>query len=190
LTIVKIPNLISLLRLVAAPILLLLAAADRPTAYLVLLAAALLSDAVDGFLARRLGQTSELGARLDSWGDFAIYMTVPLGAWWLWPEVILREAPFAAAVVASYALPVAFGFLKYRRLTSYHTWGAKLSGVLLSVGAFLLFAGGPAWTFRLAVAVLVLAELEEIAITAVLPEWRANVPTLRQALRLRREIKG
>jgi hypothetical protein len=37
------------------------------------------------------------------------------------------------------------------------------------------------------VAVLVLAELEEIAITAVLPEWRANVPTLRQALRLRGE---
>jgi CDP-diacylglycerol--glycerol-3-phosphate 3-phosphatidyltransferase len=187
---VNLPNLLSLLRLVAAPVLLLLAAAGRPTAYLVLLAAALLSDAVDGFLARRLGQTSELGARLDSWGDFAIYMTVPLGAWWLWPEVILREATFAAAVVASYVFPVVLGFLKYRRLTSYHTWGAKLSGVLLSAGALLLFAGGPAWPFRLAVAVLVLAELEEIAITAVLPEWRANVPTLRHALRLRREMKG
>jgi CDP-diacylglycerol--glycerol-3-phosphate 3-phosphatidyltransferase len=184
---VNLPNLLSLLRLVAAPVLLLLAAADRPTAYLVLLAAALLSDAVDGYLARRLGQCTELGARLDSWGDFAIYMTVPLGAWWLWPEVILREATFAAAVVASYVLPVVLGFFKYRRLTSYHTWGAKLSGVLLSAGALLLFAGGPAWPFRLAVVVLVLAELEEIAITAVLPEWRANVPTLRQALRLRGE---
>jgi CDP-diacylglycerol--glycerol-3-phosphate 3-phosphatidyltransferase len=171
---VNIPNLLSLLRLVAAPVLLLLAAGGRPTVYLVLLAAALLSDAVDGFLARRLGQTSELGARLDSLGDFAIYMTVPLGAWWLWPELIRREAPFAAAVVASYALPVLFGFLKYRRLTSYHTWGAKLSGVLLTAGALHHFACGQAWPFRLSVAVQVLAELEEIAITDVHPERRAN----------------
>jgi CDP-diacylglycerol--glycerol-3-phosphate 3-phosphatidyltransferase len=187
---VNLPNFLSLLRLVAAPVLLILAAAKRPTAYLVLLVAALLSDAVDGFLARRLNQRTELGARLDSWGDFAIYMTVPLGAWWLWPEVILREATFVSAAVASFVLPVAFGFLKYRRLTSYHTRGAKLSAVLLSAGALLLFAGGPAWPFRLAVAVLVLAELEEIAITVVLPEWRANVPTLRHALRLRREMRG
>jgi len=186
----NLPNLLSLLRLAAAPILLLLAAADRPTAYLLLLLAALLSDVVDGFLARRLNQRTELGARLDSWGDFAIYMTVPLGAWWLWPDLIRHEAGFVTAVVASYVLPVAFGFLKYRRLTSYHTLGAKISAVLLSAGALLLFAGGPAWPFRLAVAALVLAELEEIAITAVLPEWKANVPTLRQALRSRREMMG
>jgi hypothetical protein len=32
-------------------------------------------------------------------------------------------------------------------------------------------------------ALLALAELEEIAITAVLPEWRANVRSLHDALR-------
>jgi hypothetical protein len=48
-----------------------------------------------------------------------------------------------------------------------------------------LFAGGPALPFRIAACVLVLAELEEIAITATLREWRANVPTLWHARRLR-----
>lgn len=182
----NLPNTLSLFRLAAAPVLLVFAWLQMPAPFLVLFVCTLLSDAVDGFLARRLNQTSALGARLDSWGDFAIYMTAPVCAWWLWPELIRREAPFVAAVVASFTLPVALGFLKFRRLTSYHTWGAKLSAWLLGAGALLLFAGGPAWPFRLAVSVLVLAELEEIAITAVLPEWRANVPSLLHALRVRR----
>jgi hypothetical protein len=49
-----------------------------------------------------------------------------------------------------------------------------------------LFAGGPAWLFHLAVPVSVLAALEEIAITLVLREPQANVRSLwhvRHALR-------
>ena len=41
--------------------------------------------------------------------------------------------------------------------------------------ALVLFAGGPAWFFHLAVPVSALADLEEIAITLVLPQRQANV---------------
>ena len=99
-------------------------------------------------------------------------------------ELILREILFVSLAATSFTLPVAIGFLKYGRLTSYHTWGAKLSAVLLGVSAPLLFAGGPAWPFRLSTVVLALAELEEIAITTVLPRWQANVPSLYHALRI------
>jgi CDP-diacylglycerol--glycerol-3-phosphate 3-phosphatidyltransferase len=183
----SLPNLLSALRLALAPVLLVLAWTGQPVAFLAALTASLLSDLCDGWLARRLGQETPLGTRLDSWGDLATYATVPLCAWWLWPDLLRREAPWVAAAVAAYALPIAIGWLKYRRLTSYHTWGAKLSAVLMGASALALFAGGPALPFRIAAAVLVLAELEEIAITATLPAWRANVPSLRHARRLRRE---
>ena len=78
-----IPNLLSGFRLLAAPVMLYLAWIGKPNGFLVLLAISLSTDAVDGFLARRLSWQSELGARLDSWGDFATYVSVPLGAWWL-----------------------------------------------------------------------------------------------------------
>ena len=78
---VLLPNLLSGLRLLTAPILLYLAWSGRSRLFLVLLALSLLSDALDGFLARRFNWTSEFGTRLDSWGDCAIYMTVPLCAW-------------------------------------------------------------------------------------------------------------
>lgn len=181
---VNIPNLLSGLRLAAMPVLMLLAWGGERTAFLVLYLCALLSDMLDGYLARRLGQESDLGARLDSWGDFALYMSTPVCAWLLWPEIIMREAPYVVMVLASFTLPVLAGFVRYRRLTSYHTWGAKLSAVLMGVSTLLLFVGGPAWPFRLSTFILALAQLEEMAITIVLSEWRSNVPSLVHAVRL------
>lgn len=180
----NIPNFLSGLRLAAVPVLLVLAWFGSASAFLVLFVCALLTDLADGYLARKLHQESELGARLDSWGDFALYMTTPLCAWWLWPELIVREAPYVMAVVASFTLPILAGLIRYRRLTSYHTWGAKLSAVLMGVSTFLLFAGGPAWPFRFSTAVLVITQIEEISITVVLSEWRSNVPSLWHAMRL------
>ncbi len=181
-----IPNLLSCLRLVLAPVLLYLAWIGEPTPFLVALVCSLLSDLFDGYFARRFNQATHLGTLLDSYGDFATYMTVPLCAWWLWPDLIRREAWFAAAVVTSYVFPIVLGYLKYGRLTSYHTYGAKLSAVVVGASALVLFAGGPPLPFRIATWVLVLAELEEIAITTILPEWRTNVPSILHARRLLR----
>ena len=169
-----------------APLLLWLAWSDQPRAFLAALTVSLLSDLVDGWVARRFDQATQLGTLLDSWGDLVTYTVVPLSAWWLWPELIRAEWGYAAAVVAAYTFPIALGYLKYGRLTAYHTYGAKLSAVLIGPSALVLFLGGPPELFRVAVWVLVLAELEEIAITTILPEWHANVPSLWHARRLAR----
>ena len=68
----NLPNTLSALRIAAAPALLLMAWSGAPELFLITLWLALLSDAADGYAARRLGQTSELGARLDSWGDWLL----------------------------------------------------------------------------------------------------------------------
>jgi CDP-diacylglycerol--glycerol-3-phosphate 3-phosphatidyltransferase len=173
--VVSIPNLLSGFRLFAAPFLLYLAWTEHHNLFLVLLALSLLSDSIDGFVARRLNETSELGAKLDSWGDLATYLTVPLCAWWLWPEVLKREAFFVWLVIGAYIIPILAGFAKFQRLPSYHTWAAKTAAVLMSIAVFTLFIFDTSWPFHCAVIVQALVACEEIAITLRLSKLESNV---------------
>ena len=178
-----VPNLLSLLRLAAAPVLLALAWAGLPVLFAAFLVASLASDVVDGWWARRFEVASPLGAKLDSWGDLAIYSVLPLAVWWLWPEWVAAEVAAIGVVLVAYTLPIVCGFAKFRRLTSYHTWGAKLASVAMGAALLGLFAGGPLWPFHLAAAILVAESIEELAITWVLPRWESDVPTLWHARR-------
>ncbi len=172
---VSIPNLLSGFRLIAAPFLLYLAWTGHPNLFLALLAVSLLSDSIDGFIARRLNEASELGTRLDSWGDLATYLTVPLCAWWLWPEILKREAFFVLLVIGAYIVPLMAGFVKFQRLPSYHTWAAKTAAVLMSFAVFILFIIDVAWPFWCAAIVQALVACEEVAITLRLSKLESNV---------------
>ncbi len=184
------PNALSTLRIAAAPTLVALAWLGAAEAFLAVLWCALASDAADGFLARRLGQSSEVGARLDSWGDWLLYAALPLGVVWLWPELARRELLWIATGVTVWIVPTAVGWLKFGRLTSYHTYLAKLTGVLMAVGAVALLHWGHSAIFHLAICVLVLEGVEELLITAELPVWHRDVPSLRSAMRIARRARA
>ena len=178
----NVADLLSALRLGLAPVLLALAWTGCGETFVACLAVSLATDVADGQIARRLGRASLRGAVLDSRADLATYTSLPLAAWWLRPEFVRAECGWLAVAVATYALPVAIGYLKFGRLTSYHTRLARLSAYAGGISALVVFAGGPALPFRMATALFMVAELEEIAITAVLPGWRPNVLSLRHAL--------
>lgn len=78
---------------------------------LVLVAIAAFTDALDGFLAKRFGWSSELGRLLDPLADKLLLVTTfvclsvaGLAPWWLTAMVLLRD------------LVIAFGALTYRAL--------------------------------------------------------------------------
>lgn len=184
---VNVPNLLSCVRLSFVPALLWLAWNGYSRTFFICLMVSLLTDAADGYLARRLNQITNLGAKLDSWADLSTQLSLPFCGWWLRPDVVRQEAPFLAAGILLYLTALAFGFLKFRRLTNYHTWGGKLSAITVAAAGIVFFANGPGWPLRIAMPIVVLTCLEEIAITAILPERRANVKSLWHALQIRRE---
>lgn len=185
----QLPNLLSGLRIALVPVLLWLAWLGHPTAFLVSFAFSLSTDLLDGYLARRMRTGSELGAKLDSWGDLATYAVFPLCAWWLFHERVLAQLLFVIAALIAFAAPTAIGLLKFRRITSYHTRLAKLVAIVMGAGLILYLGFDVPALFQAAVLFLLVEAIEEIAITAVLPEWRANVPSLFAALRLVRAAK-
>jgi len=177
------PNILTGFRFIAAPVLLWLAWQGYGIAFMILLAIAFLTDLLDGFAARLTGQVSPFGATLDSWADMVIYLTIAIGCWWLWPEIVYRELIFVGLIVASCLLPAFAGFSKFGRFTSYHTWGVKIAAASMGLTLYVLFLGGPAWPFRLAAVICILAALEEIALTLLLSEPESNVRSVLDVLK-------
>jgi CDP-diacylglycerol--glycerol-3-phosphate 3-phosphatidyltransferase len=177
---------LSAFRVVCAPVLLALAWNGITGAFLTLFGLGLASDVLDGALARRLGQESDFGARLDQWADFALWVAFPLGAWWLWPEVVRREVPYVILAIICLLLPTTIAYAKYRAVPGYHTWSAKLGSVLMGIGVPLLLIFDLAWPFRLAALFMLVCAVDEIVITYLLPECRHSVPSVFHAARLRR----
>lgn len=184
-----IPNFLSALRLGFVPVLLMLAYSGYAQVFLVCLVVSLLTDALDGFLARRLNATSVIGAKLDILADLATTLAMPSCAWWLRPEIVREEAVAIGVALIFYGAAQSSSLLKFRRLPCYHCWTGKTAAMLAMIEFVVLFAGGPGWTVRVLVPFVVLACVEEIAIRIVLREWRADVPSVWRALRWRREAK-
>jgi phosphatidylglycerophosphate synthase len=118
--ILTLANIMTSLRLVFTPLMLYFAWIGDSTLFISFFALSLVLGFTDGLVARRLNQVTELGGKLDSWGDLATVITVALCAWWLWPELVRQEAPLVIALLVGYTVPVILAFLKYGRLTSFH----------------------------------------------------------------------
>ena len=181
-----VPNLLCAFRLFTSPLLVVLAWFELSSWCLGLFVILLLTDWLDGKIARWLKQETLFGTRLDSFADMTFYGCVLLALVALRTEMMRQEAIWIALALSSYAVSVAAGWIKFDRVPSYHTRLAKTSWLLVGVGVVSAFAGGTIWLFRLALGTVVLTNLEATAITLVLPEWRVNVSWLFQALRERR----
>lgn len=188
--IINLPNLVSLIRILMAPVLFYLALTQQPYWFMGVLLFAVFTDVLDGFLARILNQITPMGSRLDSWGDFIIYSTMAICAWILWPDIILREKLYFIIIVLSFTLPVLIGFIKFHTVSSYHTWSVKLAVAITVIGYILLFTGLLDWPFRLAALFCLYAAIEEITITLLIQHELVDVRTVWQALKYKQENKA
>jgi cardiolipin synthase len=124
---VSIPNLITLARILLVPIVIwAITSGEMRIAFLLFFAAGA-SDAVDGFLAKRFGMATELGAYLDPLADKAMIVSiyVALGIadaipHWLVILVVSRDVMIVGAVILSWLVdkPVALKPLLVSKLNT------------------------------------------------------------------------
>jgi cardiolipin synthase len=105
----SIPNLITLARILLVPVLVWAIASDQIRIAFGLFLAAGVSDAVDGFLAKRFGMATALGAYLDPLADKAMLVSIYvalaiLGAIPLWLVILVvsRDIMIVSAVILSW----------------------------------------------------------------------------------------
>jgi cardiolipin synthase len=170
-------NGISLYRMIAVPLLVYLALTHQFGIFKWLLARGFFTDAIDGYLARRYKVSSAWGAQIDSVADDLNIVAAIIGLCVFNPAFLLAERIPILILLVLYLLQNTLAFLKYRRLTSFHTYIAKIAAVLqgLFLIAFFFFPQPVYWLFTLTVVFTGTDLLEEILLILLLPRYRTNV---------------
>jgi cardiolipin synthase len=170
---VSIPNLITLGRVILVPVVFWLLLTGELQAACLAFVVAGISDAVDGFLAKRFGWETELGAYLDSIADklLIVCIFIALGVThrlpsWLVILVVSRDVLIVIAVVLSWLLdhPTPMKPLAVSKMNT--VVQIVLAGTVLADEAFALNLKGPVQLL-----ILLTAATTVVSLAAYLRIW-------------------
>jgi len=131
------------------------------------------SDIIDGFIARKTGTTSRLGEKLDSIADMAmigvllvvLYPVVnPATEIVIW-IILIGIIRLASMIVA---------LKKYKTFASIHTYGNKITGIVLFIFPILLTYIHTTVLMYIICAIASISALEELIIQLTSIELQAN----------------
>jgi phosphatidylglycerophosphate synthase len=178
-------NSITAYRLFSAPFLLVLAYYGNLEVFRWLLLISFLTDAIDGFLSRKLKVSSLFGTKLDSIADDATILVAMLSLWIFGTGFISDHWVPIVILLGLFAIQNVLALKKYSKMTSFHTYLAKAAAVLQGIFFILFFfeVGMVELIFYAAVFFTAIELIEEIVLVSLLPEWRANVKGLFWVLR-------
>ncbi|MGE4463543.1 CDP-alcohol phosphatidyltransferase family protein [Sphaerochaeta sp.] len=177
-SVASIPNILSLSRIVLA--FALFFSSDHPVPLFALVVLCGITDVLDGYLARKLHCESNLGARLDSLGDLVYYSALTLYVVRFQMPLI---QPYLGGIIAIFViktLTLAVSKVKNGRIYSLHTYGNKLTGVMVVVSICLILLTGTGLFVALLVVVGILSALEELLIMSLFKEPDTNTRSIFQ----------
>jgi len=174
----------SFYRIAAAPVLLIFIWLEERSVFSWLLLVSYCTDAIDGFLARKLNITSPRGSQLDSMGDQATFVVGFVGVFAFEYDFIVKNYVIICVSVGLYLTQMLIAWRKYGKATAFHTYMAKISAVAQAVFfLWLLFYGPEYWLFYIMISVGIVETLEEITLIFLLDRWRSDVKGLYSALK-------
>jgi phosphatidylglycerophosphate synthase len=173
-------NAVTGYRIVAAPVLIVLALTGNINIFKWLLPLSFFSDLIDGLLARKFKVTSIFGSKLDSIGDDVSFAAAVVGVVAFKFRFIADNIIIISVLIILYLFQTIYALVKYRKITSYHTYLAKLAAVFQGCFLILLFFLPQMnyLIFYVAALITISDIIEEIIILFYLPSWQVNVKGL------------
>ncbi|HDR68275.1 MAG TPA: CDP-alcohol phosphatidyltransferase family protein [Bacteroidaceae bacterium] len=185
-----IPNMITSYRLVIDPVIFIFIILGKEKLFAIFLIINLLSDALDGFLARRLNQKTEIGAKLDSFADNFTYVLAFIGIIVFKMDDLRPHLISFIIFITILVSTVIVSLVKFRKFPSYHLYSTKAGGYIEGGFFICLFTIGfitPYYYFMVAWGIL--AAMECIVINLIIPEMRSDVKGLYWVLKERKAEK-
>lgn len=184
----NVPNALSVYRILALPFIIHAIATGNDTLFITLLSVNLITDILDGLIARVFSLQTELGARLDSLADIGTYIMAFAGMVVLEPTFVTAYRNEFIVLIALWILPQLVSLIRFRRFPSFHLWSYKATGYIQGIFIFTFFLYGFNKTyFYFMLIVSCLAYLEELLLVVLLPSLRSNLKSIFFVLRSKTE---
>lgn len=159
-----VPNILSALRILLSVLLIPLMSADF--GFVMVYVAIGITDILDGFIARKLGCESHIGARLDSIADFVFFSTfVYLFLSLYSPIIVTAHLVVLIAIIAVRLANMLFTKLKYKKVVFVHTLANKAAGFALYFMPIVLLLAHNGIVIWIISIIVLGAAIEELLIT-------------------------
>lgn len=175
----RIVTFLTTYRIIISPVLLILLFQDHP-AFKWLLLSAFITDALDGFLARRLKVTTMLGAKMDSVADDFLFVVSTIAVVYLHTEVILHTIFVLLAILLLFLVKMTILLAKHNKLISgMHIYSTKAAAIVQAI-FFLhcIFFQPSGFLFYNMIVVTGISMIEEIIIISSFRELKQNAKGL------------
>ena len=177
--IINVPNFISLYRLLVFPVIFFMALTGREHWFVILLCISLVSDVLDGNIARLFKLQTHFGAALDNLADICTYAMAILGLFiFKWTD-IEPHAWILFLFLGIFILSYIVSFVRFGKIPGLHLYSAVSAGYAQSIFFFVLFVWGfYLWMFYLVVIWGIIAYTEKIFILFKLDDIKIGVKGL------------
>jgi cardiolipin synthase (CMP-forming) len=184
------PNLLSFYRVIIFPVILYFIIKDKEMLFALFIILNLVTDFLDGFIARKFNLQTEFGARLDSMGDNLTYVLAFAGILVFKTDELRPHLISFLSFLFLSILMVIISLIKFRRFSSFHLYSFKTGGYIKGMFFITLFFYGFITPFYyLMITWAILSAIEHITIQLIIPEMRSNIKGLYWVLMEREKKK-
>jgi len=186
----NIPNVLSLYRLFSFPFILYIAIQGYERLFVTLFVINLVTDILDGFIARRFNMQTEIGAKLDSIADIGSFILAFVGIF------IFKSVDFSPHIISFgffiglFVFSNLLSLIKFRKSPSLHLYSWKIGGYIQGLFFFVLFVFKfNKYFYYVMVTWGILAFLEHIIIQVISKKMLVNAKGLYWVLQNKRNKK-
>ena len=174
-----IPNLLSLYRLLMFPYILYLGIHRQEQLFAILLTINLITDVLDGLIARCFNMQTELGARLDSIADLGTYIAAIVGIFFFKSTDFQPHLGSFFVFIFLLCFAHILSLIKFKRLPSLHLYSWKIGGYIQGAFFIVLFIFGFYPVFYYIMIIWgILAFSEHIIIQLIIEKMQSNAKGL------------
>jgi CDP-diacylglycerol--glycerol-3-phosphate 3-phosphatidyltransferase len=164
----NVPNFLSFYRLLTFPLIVWFIYTGEEKMFAIFLCVNLVTDILDGLIARSFNLQTKFGARLDSLADNGTFIAAFIGIFTFKIHDFAKSIWMLWTFIGFFVLGLLISFIKFRQFPTLHLYTTKIGGYVQGFFIFVLFAWSyNEYLFYVAMIIGYISHIEEIIILMI-----------------------